>query len=168
MPALDALRNFDLENASTVLWTFKGPRGPAGSDPSYTGHWVDTTDDVDALLKDIITNERARIEEVLEYGLLAQNHEASALSITTIETHAGLIVDEATVETPGKKTTKVKQIQNSDFYVIKSIYNHQIIFAVKKLIPDGGQNNHATCGLSILLTTSSMSITGLILTSSGL
>lgn len=132
MPALDVLKDFDLENATAKLWTFKGPSGPVGRDPGYTGRWVDTTDDVDTALKATVANERARIEEVLDYGLLAQNHETSALSITTVETHAGLIAAQAAAETEKKKATNVNQIFNSKFYAIKLVDKETIIYAIKK------------------------------------
>lgn len=132
MPALDVLKGLNLDNTTATLWTFKGPRGPAGSDPSYTGYWVETTDDVDAVLKETVASESARIEEVLDYGLLAQNHETSALSITTIETHAGLIVDQAAAETATKKVASVKRIMNSDFYAIKLVHDETVIHAVRK------------------------------------
>ena len=48
------------------------------------------------------------LEEVLDYGLLAQNNECSALSIEKIETHAGLILDLAAAEISTKKVTKIQ------------------------------------------------------------
>lgn len=135
MPALDELQAFDLDGAAVTFWTFKGPRGPTGADPSYTGRWVDTTDEVDMVLKDIVGAERGRIEEVLEYGLLAQNHETSALTITTEETHAGLIVDESAAETQQRKIINVKHLRNANFYVAKFIHEDTVIHAVRKTEP---------------------------------
>jgi Kiwa protein KwaB-like len=135
MPALDELLAFDLDGAAVTFWTFKGPRGLTGTDPSYMGRWVDTTDDVDRALKDIVGTERGRIEEVLEYGLLAQNHETSALTITTEETHAGLLVDESAAETQQRKIFNVKHLRNANFYVAKLILGETVIHAVRKTEP---------------------------------
>lgn len=135
MPALDVLNAFDLEGADLTFWTFKGPRGPTGADPGYTGRWVDTTDEVDTVLKDIVAAGRERIEEVQEYGLLAQNHETSALTITTEETHAGLIVDESAAETQQRKIIDVKHLRNAAFYVAKLIYEDIVVHAVRKTEP---------------------------------
>lgn len=132
MPALDTLQAFDFEQASVAFWTFKGPRGPSGEDPLYTGRWVDTTDDTDNLLREIARQQVRRIEEVLEYGLLVQNHETSALSITTEETHAGVIVDECAAETPAKKILNVKHLRNAGFYISKFVQGGTIIHAVRK------------------------------------
>lgn len=135
MPALDILQTFDFNQASVVFWTFKGPRGPSGEDPLYTGHWVDTTDETKGILREIASDQIGRIEEVLGYGLLVQNHETSALSITTEETHAGVIVDECAAETQVKKTLNVKHLRNASFYVSKFIHGDTIIHAVRKTDP---------------------------------
>ena len=84
MPTLNDLKTFDVDAASVSLWVFKGPRGSGDAPPIYTGYWVETTESVDAALRSIVKNERGRIEETIEYGLLAQNNEASALLIRRI------------------------------------------------------------------------------------
>ena len=76
--------------------------------------------------------ERDRIEEFQNYGLLTQNNEGSALSIGTIETHAGLIVDQTAAETPQRKADKLTKVQNSAFYVIKLVSGETVIQAVRK------------------------------------
>ena len=81
MPALDDLKAFNLEEATVTLWVVKGPTGPSRLPPNYTARWVETAEAVDVVLKQIVEAERGRIEETLEYGLLAQNNEGSALTI---------------------------------------------------------------------------------------
>jgi len=78
------------------------------------------------------TSARAEIEEVQEYGLLAQNNEGSALSITTLETHAGLVVQQAAEEIDPKRVRRLKEIQNSTFYVVKLVSGDTVIHAVRK------------------------------------
>ena len=132
MAALENLQAFDFGQASVAFWTFKGPRGPSDGDPAYTGRWVDATDNLDGLLKEIATEQVGHIEEVFEYGLLVENHQTSALSITTEETHAGVIVDECGAETPKKKVRNVKHLRNANFYVAKFVLGDNIIHAVRK------------------------------------
>lgn len=132
MPAIDTLREFDLPAASISFWIFKGPRGAAGTDPKYMGRWVDTTGQLDETLKEIVDAERSGIEEVLEYGLLVQNHEASALSITTEETHADLLVDLSAAEEQPRKITNVKDLRNAGFYLAKLTHGDTRIHAVRK------------------------------------
>lgn len=132
MDSLQILKNFNLQEASVVLWTFRGPTGSSNEAPRYSGKWVDTSDDVDTALKEAINTERMRIEEVLQYSLLAQNHESSALTITTEETHAPLIISASNEETQTNKAIEEKHLLNTKFYVIKLIQGDTIIYGVKK------------------------------------
>ena len=102
------------------------------SKPSFKGRWVETTDDLDHALKAAVSDERNRIEEVQEYSLLAQNNEASVLGITAIETHAGLVINQAAGEVAQKKVVQLKEIQNTSFYAIKLVSQDVVIFAIRK------------------------------------
>ncbi len=135
MPILQALRGMNLAEAQVSLWTVKGPTGLAAVDPRYSGHWVETTVEVDNALKETLASDLGRIEEVLEYGLLAQNNEASALHIPTDETHASLLLSEINAETPGKKASKIKHLLNSKFYVVKIVIGQEVAYAVRRTEP---------------------------------
>lgn len=132
MPVLEDLQALDLANADVSLWTVRGPKGPAADAPAYTGHWVDTTDGVDAALKETLTAELGKVEEVLEYGLLAQNNEASALHIPADETHVAILVQEIGAEIARKKASELRHLMNSKFYVAKFVVGDQIAYAVRK------------------------------------
>lgn len=132
MPALEDLQNFSIDEANISLWVFKGPRGSAAEDPRYSGRWVDITNEVSGVLRQSFSSDIQKIEEVQEYGLLAQNNEGSALSITVEETHGGYIVDAVAEEIPQKKVSDVKNLLNAKFYVVKFIHNDQIVLAVRK------------------------------------
>lgn len=131
MATLEELKQFDFARATPTLWTFKA-RVPTGEPPIYTGRWVDITEDVVKSVREIAGNVVGRLEEVLEYDLLAENNEASALTIPAIETHAGLITTAAASELDEKKTKKLKEIQNSEFYSIKFVLGNSILHAIKK------------------------------------
>lgn len=133
MPILEDLRAFDLENSATTLWVFK--KSNNNSEPRYNGRWVRTSDDLDAALKEAVAAERARIEEVQEYGLLAQNNEASALTIPADETQANIVLAECSAETQNKQVTKLREVQNAAFYVIKLVVGTAVIYAVKQSDP---------------------------------
>ena len=132
MTALADLKAFNLAEATISLWVFKGPIGASGAPPSYTGRWVETTDDVDTALREIVEAERSRIEETIGYGLLAQNNEASALAIPKEETHAGLLVDIVAAETDLKRVRKTEHLRNSKFYLIKFVHGDTVIYAVRR------------------------------------
>ncbi|MDI4657533.1 Kiwa anti-phage protein KwaB-like domain-containing protein [Xanthobacter autotrophicus] len=130
MVALDELKEFSLSEASVQLWVFK--KSTRGGQPVFTGRWVDTTDDLDAAMRQAVANERARITEVQEYGLLTQANEGSALSIGTVETHAGLVLDQANAAVDRKKVRDLKAIQNTEFYAIKLVVGDRALYAVRK------------------------------------
>jgi Kiwa KwaB-like protein len=132
MAALADLKAFNLNDATASLWVFRGPTGPIGQPPSYTGRWVETEDDVDVALKQIVEAERGRIEETIEYGLLAQNNEASALTIATDETHAGLLIAAVGAETDLRRVRKSGDLDNAKFYVIKLVHEDTVIYAIKR------------------------------------
>jgi hypothetical protein len=135
---LEDLKAFNVDAATVSLWVFKGPRGPSGSPPTFTGHWVETTEDVDTALRDIVKNNRAPLEEVIEYGLLTQNNEGSALLIAKEETNADILIDEVAAETPNKRAVSAAHLQNSKFYLIKMVHNDTLLYAVRRT--KGGWN----------------------------
>lgn len=132
MSALDDLKNFNIEEATVVLWVFKGPRGAATKDPVYTGRWVQTDEAVDQRLKSAFISERDRIEEVIEYSLLAENNEASALSIGKDETHADIVIHSASEEIEKSRVKKESDLINSSFYAIKAIHDDAVIYAIRQ------------------------------------
>lgn len=131
MASIDDLKNFPVATAEVSLWVYKR-QSPKGADPVFTGRWVKTSADLDQAMREAVEAERNRITEVTEYSLLAQPNESSALTITSVETHAGLMVAEAADQTTAKKVTRVKQIENTAFYAIKMVANGQVLYAIKK------------------------------------
>jgi hypothetical protein len=121
MPALESLHAFDIESSEIAVWTFKKSQYAGVEAPVFTGHWVETSDNLKAAIRGALSIERAKITEVLEYGILTQNNEASALSIEKDETHAELILAKIGDETPAKKVKNLKEISNSAFYVVKVV-----------------------------------------------
>lgn len=131
MATLDELNAFNIENSEITLWTFK-KQSPKDLPPKFNGHWIDTTDEMDAELRAIVTQQRDTISEAIQYSLLAENNEASVLSISADETHAGLLADQFAAELPAKKTRDVKTIFNAGFYVIKLVQGENTLFTVRK------------------------------------
>ena len=151
MATLDDLKAFNVDAATVSLWVFKGPYGPSGVPPKYTGFWVETTNDVDAVLKETVKAERDRLEETEEYGLLAQNNEASALLITTQETHGGLLVQAVAAETANRRAQTSERLQNSTFYLIKLVHQDLVLHAVRRT-SSGWKTKRALSTRSILFS----------------
>lgn len=131
MAKLKDLKEFDFENSSVVLWTYK-VGGTAVEKPRYSARWVDTDDGVKTTLKHIVTAQIDQIEETLEYSLTAQNNEASVLTLPTELTHAGILMEAAQEEAENRKVKKVSEIKNSVFYAIKFVHGERTLFAVRK------------------------------------
>ena len=131
MATLDDLKTLDVDGAELTLWVVKKSTR-AGEPPRFTARYVDTVPALDAELKSVMRSEINRITEVQEYGLLTENNESSALWIRTSDTHAGLIVERTTDETPQNKADTLKKVHNSDFYVIKLVSGDTVVRGVRK------------------------------------
>lgn len=129
---LNDLIDFDIPNAELSLWIYRKPYSPANTAPKFKGRWVETTVELDQALKNTVIANRETISELIEFGLLAQNNEASALTISSDETHAHLMLDEQAGEEDDKRARRVEDIQNTIFYVIKMVSNDKVLYAARK------------------------------------
>ncbi|GJL97183.1 MAG: DUF4868 domain-containing protein [Hyphobacterium sp.] len=131
MAAIDVIREANFADAEITLWLFKKSY-PTGEPPKFNGRWVETTEPVDDILRNVLAAQRDRIEEVEEYGILAQNNEGSALLIQTDETHAGIVTGQMAEELQQKKANTLKKVRPSEFYVIKAVLGDQLIYGFRK------------------------------------
>ncbi|HZY61267.1 MAG TPA: Kiwa anti-phage protein KwaB-like domain-containing protein [Edaphobacter sp.] len=157
MPVLDDLKAFNVDSAFVSLWMFKAPTGTKGGQPTYHGRWVETTDEVDVVLKETIKAERDRLEELIDYDLLAENNESSALLIGRDETHAGLLVDAVAAETENKRAQNVKHLLNSTFYLIKLTHNEDVMYAIRRT-PSGWKTKRAISVRTLILAENRLDI----------
>lgn len=132
MTALDNFKSFDVLGGSLSLWTFRKSMRQGSATPTYTGHWVGITENLENALKASIIDARSKITEVIEYDILAQNNEGSALTLTTLETNAGLIVDAARDELPSRKASKLRHLQNTHFYSVKIVSGGITLHAISR------------------------------------
>lgn len=130
MAELNDLKTFDIDSSTVSLWVFKSSSKDGA--PVFTGRWIGLTDALDMAIKDAIRNSVASITETVDYDILAQNNEGSALTIPVDETYAHLITAQAQNDTVAKKVTKLKQMENIAFYAIKLVNDHGSLFAIRK------------------------------------
>lgn len=130
MPLPQTFTDFDIDGATVALWVFK--KSVSKGLPVFTSHWIETEPKLDAALKQAISQERGRISEMIEYSLLAQNNEHSVLHIDSLVTHAGLVTAQMGAELPAKKVANLKQVRNTDFYVVKLVSGDSVLYAVRK------------------------------------
>lgn len=146
-PALKKLRDFDVAQSDVSIWTFK--KSVQDKKPVFTGRWIDTTDALDQALRAAVSNARGDVTETIEYGLLAQNNEGSALTIGVEETYAPFIIDQATDPTAKRKVKKLKEIANAAFYVVKLAAEDNVIYGVRKT-DDSWRTRTASGAISVV------------------
>ncbi|QJQ96272.1 MULTISPECIES: Kiwa anti-phage protein KwaB-like domain-containing protein [Halomonadaceae] len=127
------LKEFDFEGSVVSLWIFKSGADVKNKNlPRYTGRWVETGEELDENLIEVVRDEIDKVEEIKEFQTLAQNHETSALYISYEETHVGLILDACREKHDKKRIMKVKDIQNAKFYVVVYVKNGQTVYGLKQ------------------------------------
>jgi hypothetical protein len=132
MPIPADFAAFDVDGAALTVWTFKKSGGAGGSAPNFTGRWIAVDPGLELAVKNSLRQQRAAIEEVNPYTLLAQNNEASVLSIGANETYADQIIAATADPLPQRRATTLQHIQNTDFYVIKLVSNGNELYAFRK------------------------------------
>lgn len=133
--SLQRLKDFDIEGATAYIWVFKKTTY-ANRPPRFVGRWIATTERLEERLKNTISSAVANINEVMEYGLLTQNNEESALMITRDETNAPLVLAHCgAAETAENKASRIENLNNSAFYVVKLISGRNVLYGVKKTGP---------------------------------
>jgi hypothetical protein len=132
MPIPADFAAFDIDGAALTVWAFKKSGGARGAAPTFAGRWVATDPALEAAVKVAVLQRRAAIEEVNPYGLLAQNNEASALSIGADETYADQMIAATADPLLQRRATTLRHLQNTDFYVIKLVSNDAALYAVRK------------------------------------
>ncbi|XAO70982.1 MAG: hypothetical protein AAYR33_08130 [Acetobacteraceae bacterium] len=132
MTILETLKNFDVTNANLTLWVFRKKGDSGGKAPTFTKRWIATESDLEQALKLSIGEALNRIEEVSEYGLLAQNNETSALLLDTIETNADIVVSQSADPLPHRQISDEKQILDSQFSVNRIVSEDGLLPSVSK------------------------------------
>lgn len=130
MAELADLHAYDLNDSELTVWVYK--RTTAGGVPTFRGRWVQSTPELAAALRQAVNDARAPITETIEYDILAQNNEGSALRIGADETYIGLVAAQAANPTPARKVRNLKQIANADFYVVRFASDAGVLMAVRK------------------------------------
>lgn len=142
MPIPENFAGFDIENAGVAIWVFKKSGGAKGAAPSFNGRWIGLTEELEQALRQAVIEARNQIEEVLEYGLLAQNNEASALSINVDETYAPLIIERTANALPRNRVQNAAQLRNSAFYVVRFTDGDNVLHVVRKTDPSWQSKRH--------------------------
>ena len=133
MTTLTDLKTFDLASSDVTVWVFKKPR--SNGRHRFVGRWIGITDDLAERLRGTVLSNLAGLEETMEYDVLAQNHEASALKIEADETDAHLIALQIMDATPDLKVRDIDDLRDSDFYVARFTNGGTAMMALRKTDP---------------------------------
>lgn len=133
MSDLAGLKGFDLGAADLTVWVFK--KSTREGVPVFNGKWVGITEELAAALRASVTGALDAITETIDYDILAQNNESSALTLGADETHIALVDAQALNPTPARKVRQLKQIANSGFYMLRFATEAGVLLAVRKTNP---------------------------------
>lgn len=132
MAVLQDLHDFDLEQATVNFWIFRRYTKGTPPEPKYTGKWVSLDNDLKLALKSTAAAFKGALTETLEYGLLAENNQSSALTIPQDETHAAKFVAESHDQTPAKRISEMNELANAEFYMVKFSSTQGNLYCVRK------------------------------------
>ncbi len=145
--SLDDLSNFNIVDAHVAVWAFK--HSMKGGVPSLSAHWINVTPELQSALRSAFADARSKITEIIQYDILAQNNEGSALEIDTAETDGATIVAKTANQTPNLMVKRIEHLRNSSFYAVKFTetvsVNPQTIYAVRK--PDDSWRSRKAKGV---------------------
>lgn len=130
MADLAELKAFNLVEADLTIWVYK--RSTRAGETVFTGRWVGITEDLAEALREAVGGAFTAITETLDYSILEQNNEASALVLDAGLTQLDAIEAQAVNPTPARKVRNLKQIANSDFYVLRFASEAGVLHAVRK------------------------------------
>jgi len=130
MADLADLNAFDVESSDLTVWVYK--RSTRDGLPVFRGRWVGITDELAASLRAAVSGAIGAVDETIAYEVLAQNHETSVLTLNADETHIALVEAQAANPTEDLKVRQLRDIANSDFYMLRFATEAGALLAVRK------------------------------------
>ncbi|MDH7971308.1 DUF4868 domain-containing protein [Sphingomonas sp. AR_OL41] len=130
MAELADLKAFDVAHADLTVWVYK--KSTRDGLPVFNGRWVGITDDLAASLRGAVSQALNAVNETIDYEILAQNNEASVLTLGADETHIALVEAQAVNPTENLKVRHLRQIANADFYMLRFASEDGVLLAVRK------------------------------------
>ncbi|WP_404420842.1 Kiwa anti-phage protein KwaB-like domain-containing protein [Thalassospira australica] len=131
MDTINDLKLFQAKEADVVLWTFKSSMREKKY--AFKERWIKTSENLDNAIREIITSQARKIEEVIQYSIITENHATSALEIESDETIMSIFIEMMNNQDEEKRALKSKELINSEFYMIRMMHNEETLIAAKKL-----------------------------------
>lgn len=130
MADLADLNAFDVVGSDLTVWVYK--RSTRDGLPVFRGRWVGITDELATSLRTAVSGAIGAVDETIVYEVLAQNHETSVLTLGADETHIALVEAQAANPTEDLKVRQLREIANSDFYLLRFATEDGVLLAVRK------------------------------------
>ncbi|MDQ3080779.1 MAG: DUF4868 domain-containing protein [Gemmatimonadota bacterium] len=130
MADLAELKAFDVEGSDLTVWVYK--RSTRDGLPVFKGRWVGITDELAESLRAAVSGAIGDVDEMIAFDVLAQNHETSVLTLGADETHIALVEAQAANPTEERKVKQLREIANSDFYMLRFATAEGLLLAVRK------------------------------------
>lgn len=130
MADLAGIKAFDLDGSDLTVWVYK--KSMRDGLPIFTGRWVGITEDLGVALRHSVATALEAITETIDYDILAQNNESSALTLGADETHIGIIAEQTANPTEGRKVKSLKHIANADFYMLRFAKEDGVLLTLRK------------------------------------
>ena len=123
-----SLKAFDFVHAEAHLWVFK----KSSSAIKYRAHYVPVDQQLKTKLIEFSTAEMTRLTEMSAYSYISQTNENSCLAAASDTTDFSLLKHQVDRPEPEHLIDGIKDIKGSEGYVVKFIFNNEVVYAVKR------------------------------------
>jgi hypothetical protein len=154
--ALEEIKNFNVNDASLTLWSFKKSASRAGRFKAFS---VISTENLTVELKNIITDSLSRILEVESYQILAQPNEVSCLHLENDETAFPELQNIIDLPPEEHLIEDVKELENSVGYVVRLQFDEVVLYCVRRLSSDWRVKKRASV-LNLVLNGNQLDVAG--------
>lgn len=125
-------REFDYQQATVQLWTFK----KSATDARFRAWHVRTDADIEMLFRQAVISSIENTTEMISYSPISQNNESSCLT-HSLEESAGLIALLNLVDAPEAENVdaQLKHLKGAAGYLVKFQGSNQTVYAVRRTAP---------------------------------
>lgn len=123
-----SLRAFDFANSLVYLWVYKR----STTEKKFSAHYVQTADNLNALLLVVVQGEVSRITEYADYTYISQTNENSCLASPIAGSDFEYLKACVDRPEPDYHVRSIRDLKNADGYIAKFVHNGQAVYAIKK------------------------------------
>jgi hypothetical protein len=125
---LEDVKGFNVNEANLSLWIFKKSQSAS----KFKAKYVQTTDELNQTLKDLVVSELSKLTETIPYTHLAQNNEVSCLQLSSLKTNfekLEVILQQQELE---NRIEERSELTGTAGYAVKLTHDGSTLFAIKR------------------------------------